>query len=267
MFSPRQVALRKLIKSILITGGGSGIGAAVASKLADYGCKVIVSGRRLGLLEAVADYSSNIVAVPADVADQHDQTTLAEALSKLPTPPALLHGAGYFQLGHLNTLTSEDWLRSFDTNVSARWALSMKCEPYLQSGRVLFVGSDSGSNVRVGGAAYSTAQSASETLRRALQAEWGNGGIAVSAFKPGLVDTDLVRDFLSMSEAEFPARSVFQSYIDRGEFSTPETIASFACWLLLKVKTERFKNTEWDVRDNSHHAKWLGVLKPDREPG
>lgn len=120
--------------------------------------------------------------------------------------------------------------------------------------------------MRVGGAAYSIAQSASETLRRAMQAEWHDGDIAVSAFKPGLVDTDLVRDVLSMSEAEFPARSVFQGYIDRGEFSKPETIASFVCWLLLKVKTERFKNTEWDVRDNSHHAEWLGQLKHVQEP-
>lgn len=255
-----------MIKSILITGGGSGIGAAVASKLADDGCKVIVSGRRSALLETVADYSPNIIPVPADVTNQHDQTVLAEALSKLPAPRALFHGAGHFQLGQLKTLTSDDWQRSFDTNVSARWALSTKCEPYLQSGRILFVGSDSGSNVRVGGAVYSIAQSASETLRRALQAEWDNSNIAVSAFKPGLVDTDLVRDFLSMSEAEFPARSVFQGYIDRGEFSTPETIASFACWLLLKVKTERFKNTEWDVRDSSHHTEWQGELKHDREP-
>lgn len=123
-----------MIKSILITGGGSGIGSAVASKLADCGCKVIVSGRRSELLEAVADYSPNILAVTADVTDQHDQTKLATAISKLPTPRALFHGAGYFQLGQLNNLKSDDWQRSFDTNVSARWALSTKWEPYLQNG-------------------------------------------------------------------------------------------------------------------------------------
>lgn len=111
--------------------------------------------------------------------------------------------------------------------------------------------------MRVGAAAYSIAQSASETLRRALQAEWGDRDIAVAGFKPGLVNTELVRGFLAKSEAEFPARSSFQGYIDRGEYTTPETVAAFAAWLLLDVETPRFAATEWDIRESDHHSEWL----------
>ena len=100
-------------------------------------------------------------------------------------------------------------------------------------------------------------QSASETLRRALQAEWADRSIAIAGFKPGLVDTDMVRGFLAKTEAEFPARSAFQGYLDRGEMATPDTIAAFAAWLLLDVNAARFASTEWDIRQTDHHSEWL----------
>jgi len=246
-----------MIQSILITGGGSGIGAALATSLAEHNCQVIVSGRRKKSLDAVANQSPNITSYQADVTNSNDQDALADALAELPAPRAIFHGAGYFQLGQLDTLSLTDWQRSFETNVTARLALSTKCAQHLEEGRVLFVGSDSGRNVRVGAAAYSVAQSASETLRRAMQAEWNNRNIAVAGFKPGLVDTEMVRGFLSKSETEFPARKAFQTYIDRGEFSTPRTIAAFATWLLLKTNAGHFAATEWDIRETDHHSKWL----------
>lgn len=246
-----------MIKSILVTGGGSGIGAALATTLAEQDCQVIISGRRPASLHAVAAQSPNITARPSDVIDSNDQDKLVDALSKLPAPRAIFHGAGYFQLGRLDTLSHSEWQRSFETNVTARWALSTKCTQYLQGGRVLFIGSDSGKNIRVGGAAYSVAQSASETLRRALQAEWLESDIAVSAFKPGLVDTEMVQGFLSKPETQFPAKRDFQKYLDRGEFLTPQTVATFATWLLLQKDTESFRNGEWDIRDSVHHSEWL----------
>lgn len=246
-----------MIQSILITGGGSGIGAALAIKLAEQGCQVIIAGRRQASLDAIANHSPNIMPYAADVTNSNDQNGLAEALSKLPGPRAIFHGAGYFQLGQLDTLSLADWQRSFETNVTARWALSTKCAAHLNGGRILFIGSDSGKNVRTGAAAYSIAQSASETLRRALQAEWADRDIVIGAFKPGLVDTEMVRGFLAKPEAEFPGRTAFQDYIDRGQFSMPETIAAFTVWLLLDVEAPRFKDTEWDIRDDSHHSEWL----------
>ncbi len=246
-----------MIQSILITGGGSGIGAALATTLAGRGCRVIIAGRRQSSLDAVALQSPNITSFASDVTNADDQAALVEALSELPGPRALFHGAGYFQLGQLDFLSIADWRNSFETNVTARLALSAQSAAHLKGGRVLFVGSDSGANVRVGAAAYSVAQAASEILRRALQAEWANRDIAVSGFKPGLVDTDMVRGFLAKPENEFPSRTAFQSYIDRGEFTTPTKVAAFAAWLLLDVEASRFAATDWDIRHTDHHSEWL----------
>jgi len=242
--------------SVLITGGGSGIGAELAAELAGRGCRVIVSGRRREMLDEVASSSELVSTCSGDVTDPDHRSALVSALATSPGPRAIVHAAGYFQTGMLDVLSTDDWRRSFEVNVEARWELSRDAVTLLDGGRVLFIGSDAGSTPRAGAAAYSIAQAASETLRRALQSEWAETSISVGAFKPGLVDTDMVRGFMRLSPEEFPARAAYEDYVARGQVATPRTIARFAAWLLLDVPSRRFAGTEWDVRDESHHGEW-----------
>lgn len=252
------------MNSVLITGGGTGIGAALALELAQRDCQVLICGRREDELATVADTSERINACCVDVTDPVDRARLAAALGDLPGPRAVVHAAGYFQAGMMETLQVEQWRRSFETNVEARWALSTACAPFLDDGRLLFIGSDAGSNPRAGGAAYSIAQSASDALRRALQAEWADTSRAVSSFKPGLVDTDMVRGFMALPAEEFPARAAYEAYVDRGQIASPASVARFAAWLLLDVPVGRFVDTEWDIRDDTHHGEWAASpLYPD----
>jgi NAD(P)-dependent dehydrogenase (short-subunit alcohol dehydrogenase family) len=244
------------MKSVLVTGGGSGIGAALALELARRGCEVLISGRRADALSAVADRSAQIVARVGDVTDSSHRAALTGAFADLPGPRGVVHAAGYFQTGSLGTLSIEEWRRSFETNVEARWALSAACAPLLDDGRVLFIGSDAGLNPRAGAAAYSVAQSASDTLRRALKAEWANSSRAVGSFKPGLVDTDMVRGFMQLSSEEFPARQAYEGYVSSGQIASPSSVARFAAWLLLDVSVRRFVETEWDIRETTHHDEW-----------
>ncbi len=219
--------------------------------------------RRSSSLEKVSESSERISTCVGDVTDPTHRAALASSLAELPGPHGLVHAAGYFQSGLLQKLSTDEWRCSFETNVEARWALSSACAPLLDGGRILFIGSDAGSSPRAGAAAYSIAQAASETLRRALQAEWANGPVAVGAFKPGLVDTDMVRGFMQLSTQDFPARSAYEEYLSRGQIASPRTIARFAAWLLLDVGARRFRETEWDIRDTEHHAEWSdGPLYP-----
>lgn len=256
------------VRSLLITGGGSGIGAALATDAASRGCRVLISGRRRHALDAVAESSALISVCAGDVTDASHRDELATALAGLPGPRALVHTAGYFQAGLLDVLSAEEWRRSFETNVEARWLLSRRCGDLLHRGRVMFVGSDAGTSPRAGGAAYSIAQAASETLRRALQAEWADRDIAVGAFKPGLVDTDMVRGFMSLTPEEFPALAAYQDYVSNGLVASPRDVARFAAWLLLTVPAQRFATTEWDIRDVEHHIEWSDrPLYPERGTG
>ncbi len=243
-------------QSVLITGGGSGIGAALANALAERGCAVIISGRRPDALDSVAANSDLITAHAGDITDPSHRADLRATLAAAAGPRAVFHGAGYFQVGMLDELTDDDWTRSFATNVTARWQLSRDCADLLIGGRVLFIGSDAGVNPRPAAAAYSVAQAASETLRRSLQAEWADRDIAVGGFKPGLVDTDMVRGFMSLSAEEFPSLGVYEEYVSTGKIAGPEVIAQFARWLLLDTPAERFSDTEWDIRDSDHQPEW-----------
>ena len=254
--SQGEPASSDVLRTVLVTGGGSGIGAALATELASRGCRVLISGRRRVALEAVADSSERISICVGDVTDATDRTTLSTALAGLSGPRAIVHAAGYFQNGLLDTLSIPDWRRSFATNVEARWALSCECAELLEGGRILFIGSDAGANPRAGAAAYSIAQAASETLRRALQAEWANRSIAVGAFKPGLVDTEMVRGFIGLPLEEFPARLAYEDYVSSGQIASTRTIAHFAAWLLLDVSAKRFGETDWDIRNTEHHPEW-----------
>lgn len=252
------------VRSVLITGGGSGIGAALAIELAQRGCQVLISGRRASALAAVADTLDRIVACVGDITEPTHQAALTDEFAKLPEPRALVHTAGSFQTGLLDALSIREWRRSFETNVEARWTLSRVCAPFLDDGRILFVGSDAGVHPRAGAAAYSVAQSASDTLRRALQVEWANSSRAVASFKPGLVDTDMVRGFMELSSEDFPARQDYEAYLVSGQIAAPFSVAAFASWLLLDVPTRRFVDTEWDIRDVVHHHEWAtSPLYPD----
>ncbi|MFK8025014.1 MAG: SDR family NAD(P)-dependent oxidoreductase [Ilumatobacter sp.] len=247
------------LRTVLVTGGGSGIGAALAVGLAGRGCDVIISGRRSATLDAVAASAEQVTACVGDITDASHRAGLVETLAAAPGPRGVFHGAGFFQVGPLGSLSAAEWHDSFDTNVTARWQLSTDCAPLLDDGRLLFIGSDAGANPRPGGAAYSVAQAASETLRRSLQAEWAGTGRAVGGFKPGLVDTEMVRGFMALPVEEFPARPAYEDYVDRGRLATPELVARFAAWLLLDVDTPRFVETEWDIRDESHHHEWTDM--------
>ncbi len=225
---------------------------------------MVVSGRRRAALDDVAASSERISSCVGDVIDPSHRDDLSDALADCPGPRAVVHAAGYFQTGRLADLAVEDWRRSFETNVEARWALSCRLADLLASGRILFIGSDAGASPREGAAAYSIAQAGSETLRRALQAEWSECSTAIGSFKPGLVDTAMVRGFMELPAHEFPARAAYEAYVSSGQIASTETIARFAAWLLLDVDPEPFATTEWDVRDAAHHQYWCdGPLYPD----
>jgi hypothetical protein len=77
----------------------------------------------------------------------------------------------------------------------------------------------------------------------------------------------MVRGFMSLSPAEFPALAAYEEYVANGLVAAPRDIARFAAWLLLDVPATRFTATEWDVRDVEHHAEWCDrPLYPDAEP-
>ena len=175
-------------KTALVTGGGRGIGRAIAERLAKDGARVVVTGRTSLEIHEVAELLGG-VAIEVDLGDRK---ALARAVEKVGPVDVLVNNAGIAESATFDHTTDEMWDRAFEVNVTAAFALCRALVPGMVErrwGRVINVASNAG---RIG-YAYTTAYCASKHaligLTRALAAEIPRSGVTVNAVCPGWVDT------------------------------------------------------------------------------
>ncbi len=175
-------------KTALVTGGGRGIGRAIAERLARDGARVLVTGRTTSELEEVAGAIGG-VALALDLADREK---VADCISRIGRVDVLVNNAGIAESASYDRTSDEMWDHTFEVNVTAAFALCRGLVPGMverRFGRVINVASNAG---RVG-YAYTTAYCASKHaligLTRALAAEIPRSGVTVNAVCPGWVDT------------------------------------------------------------------------------
>ena len=181
--------------SVLITGGGSGIGEATARHFARLGAKVTISGRRAEKVNAVAAaIGTSCVAVVGDVTVAADRLAMVEA--------AVAHGNGLEVLvnnaGNMERAPVEEWdeqrlLDVFHTNVVGGMMLVQAALPHLieQRGAVIAIGSIYTRRAYPGAAPYSATKGAVEILTAVLASELGPRGVRVSCVRPGAVFTEI----------------------------------------------------------------------------
>jgi NAD(P)-dependent dehydrogenase (short-subunit alcohol dehydrogenase family) len=182
--------------SVLVTGGGSGIGEGIARHFCAAGARVAISGRRADKLAAVAEsIGAGCATVTGDVTVAADRAAMVDA--------ALAHGdgrldvlvnnAGNMYRGPLESLTEQDLLDVFHGNVVAAMMLSQRALPHLVAagGAVIFMGSTHSQRAFPGASPYAATKGALETLTAVLAAELGPRGVRVSCVRPGGVFTEL----------------------------------------------------------------------------
>jgi 3-oxoacyl-[acyl-carrier protein] reductase len=197
--------------SVLVTGGGSGLGAAAARHFARRSARVAISGRRAEKLEGVArELGAACVAVVGDVTRAEDRLRMRDAAfahggGRLD---ALVCAAGNMLRGPIEALSEQSILELFHTNVVGHMALVGQCLDVLAAARgaIVFFGSVHTRRAFPGASPYAATKGALEALTRVLAAELGPRGIRVSCVVPGAVPTELnVRAGL-MTDAESRAR-------------------------------------------------------------
>lgn len=225
-------------KNAVVTGGGRGIGAAVAQALVAAGAGVVVSARSSDEIEATAaalrDAGGEAHAVAADVSKSEQVTTLLErATELLGSIDILVNNAGFAMSSRLTKIKLEDWERLFAVNVTGTFLCTQAFLPAMAErgwGRVVNVASIAG---RMGApyiSAYAASKHAVVGFTRAVAMEYAATGVTVNAVGPGYVDTALVDEAVRNIAAGTgmhgeDARETLRRQSPQGRIYTAEEVA------------------------------------------
>jgi len=182
--------------SILITGGGSGIGADCARRFCRQGARVTISGRRSEKLQAVqAELGDLCQITQGDVTAEADranmmETALEHGNGKLD---ALVNNAANMYRQPVEGYTEAFLKDAFNTNVISAMMLSSMAVPHLEStqGAIVFIGSTHTRRAFPGASPYATTKAALEGATKVMAAELGPKHIRVGCILPGAVSTEL----------------------------------------------------------------------------
>jgi len=183
----------------LVTGGGRGIGHAIALRLAQGGAKVVVAGRTQTEIDEVAKAIGG-VALRVDLGDRADITRALGVLAELGRVDILVNNAGIAASAPYDRTTDEVWDRTFQINVHAAFALTRALVPAMIKagfGRVINVASNAGRMGYAYTTAYCAAKHAMVGMTRALAAEIARTPVTVNAVCPGWVETRMVEEATS----------------------------------------------------------------------
>ena len=183
-----------------ITGGGSGIGRALARRLAEEGATVAVSGRREGrLAQVVAELEAlgaTALAVPVDVTDEASvEAAAGRVVDELGRLDLAVANAGFAVGGRVEKLTAEDWRRQLDTNVVGLAVTAKHALTHLRKtrGRLGLVGSVAGFVSVPGYSAYHASKYAVRAIGQALAVELVGSGVTCTSMHPGFVESEIAQ--------------------------------------------------------------------------
>lgn len=229
----------------IITGAGRGIGAAIASRLADDGFAVHLAGRTLAALEAHAAElrASGHGEVHCHVLDVTDPAQVEQLFDRVDAlcgaPAVVVNNAGISGSAPFHRMDHAHWQSMFSVNVDGVFHMCRAAVPRMREagyGRIVNLGSTAGLKGYAYVAAYVAAKHAVIGLTRALAVECARHGITVNAVCPGFADTDMtaetVRNIVDKTgRTESEALAELTAGNPQGRLVHPGEVADAVAWL------------------------------------
>jgi NAD(P)-dependent dehydrogenase (short-subunit alcohol dehydrogenase family) len=241
----------------VITGGGTGIGRALAISLALRGQNVLIIGRREDKLRMTADVSPLITFLCADITMSVGRAEIRAHLRRVPRLSGLVHNAGVIEpIVPISALDETSFQTILSTNLEAPLLLTQQLLNQLTGGRVLHIGSGAAYFPIKGWAGYCVSKAALAMLTRCWQLE--SSTVSFASVKPGIIDTDMQATIRASVAMHPEKQDFFETLYATKRLIKPEAVAAFLTWLLLDVPVAVYgRDEEWDIYDTTHHPAWL----------
>lgn len=229
-------------KSAIITGSSRGIGRAIAEAMADQGARVVISSRKPGPCQEVADAinkkhgDGTAIAVPANISSKEDLQAMVDETNKSfgKIDIVVCNAASNPYYGPMAGITDDAFTKILQNNIiSNHWLIQM-CAPQMRErkdGAVIIVSSIGGLRASPVIGAYNISKAADFQLARNLAAEFGADNIRVNCIAPGLIKTDFAKAL--WDNPETLKRALTGTPLKR--IGEPEEIAGAAVYLASKA--------------------------------
>lgn len=244
----------------MVTGGGTGIGRAIALGAAEAGTDVVIAGRRREPLDEVARAHARISRFEADVADEDQVAQLFdEAERRLGQIDGVVNAAGILMAAPSADVAVDDFRRVLDVNVLGAFNVSkaaMRRMSAAGGGSIVHIASLSSFGGFPRRLSYAVSKAGVVALTQTLAVEWARTGIRVNALVPGYVRTPLSDSLVERGILDLER---LEERTPMGRRAEPEEMVGPALFLLSDAA--RFVTGECLVADGGWKA-WVGPVEP-----
>jgi 3-hydroxybutyrate dehydrogenase len=225
----------------LVTGGGTGIGLAIAQSLAAAGAQVTITGRRAEVLEQAAAGLPGLHPLAMDVADEESvRAGCAAAIAARGSVTITVANAGIAEGKAFHKMDTAFWRRMLAINLDGAYFTTRETLPGMLDqnwGRVLFIASIAGLKGLRGAPAYTASKHGMIGLMRGLSEDYLGSGLTFNAICPAYVDTDIItRNTDSIATragiSTDDARAMMVKTNRHKRLITPAEVAAAAMWLV-----------------------------------
>ena len=232
-------------KHAVVTGASRGIGAAIASALAQRGARLTLMSRSVARLEhraasLRAEFSATVMVAECDVTDDMSlRAAFTASVAAYGPPQVLINNAGAAESAPFAKMTRDTWDRMIAVNLTGTFACTALVLPAMvqaKSGRIVNVASTAGLRGYKTMTAYCASKHGVIGLTRALALETAKHGITVNAVCPGYTDTDMTDAAVANLASVFKTSSdealaMLVRTIPRGSLTSPAEVANAVAWL------------------------------------
>ncbi|MCB2156349.1 SDR family oxidoreductase [bacterium] len=227
-------------RTVLVTGGGTGIGRAIAIAMAAKGGRVLVTGRRAEYLEEtvrmIREDGGEAKSCVADVSIESDAQRVMQFIGTSWSGglDVLVNNAGIFRRGRIVDTSNEDFDIMFGVNVRGIFIVTKAAIEFLKKserGTIINISSVAGSRADMDMGIYEATKAAVNTMTRVLAKELADIGVRVNAIAPGPTDTPSLYHGTKDPEEREQTRNAMSSMVPFGRLASPEEVARLAVFL------------------------------------